>query len=467
MPMFYKVLVANRGEIACRVIRTCRRLGIRSVAVYSEADANAPHVRMADEAHSIGPAPALESYLNIDRIVAVAQSSGAEAVHPGYGFLSENPKFAEAVIAAGLVFIGPPPDATRALGTKTGARKLVEKDGVPTIPWTHLQADDPAKAEETARSFGYPVVVKPSAGGGGIVTIIVRSPEELPHAVELAESLGKRFFNQPMLHMEKFVERARHVETQVMVDRAGGVIVFPERECSIQRRYQKVIEESPSHAVSPLLRGKLAEAAVKVMKAGGYFNVGTVECLVDAAGAFYFLEVNSRIQVEHPVTEMITGLDIVELQLRVASGHRLAVSPEQLRANGHAIEARIYAESPETLLPTGGLITEYREPFGEHIRVDSGVCSGYEVTSHYDPLLAKLVTWGATREAAVQRMREALREYEIEGVVTNIPLLMRIFGHRSFLSAEYHTGTLAAEFVAQPSAPGAPLGLSEWWRFGR
>jgi acetyl/propionyl-CoA carboxylase alpha subunit len=465
--MFYKVLIANRGEIACRVIRTCRKLGVKSVAVYSDADAGAPHVRLADEAHNIGPAPALESYLSIDRIVSVARASGAEAIHPGYGFLSENPKFAEATAAAGLVFIGPPPEATRALGTKTGARKLVEKDGVPTVPWMHIPPDDPKKAEETAATFGYPVVVKPSAGGGGIGTSIVRTPDELPHAMELAVSLGKRFFNQPMLHMEKFVERARHVETQVMIDRAGGVIVFPERECSMQRRYQKVIEESPSYAVSPLLRGRLAEAAVKVMKAGGYYNVGTVECLVDSANNFYFLEVNSRIQVEHPVTEMITGLDIVELQLRVATGHRLDVPPEKLRPRGHAIEARIYAESPETLLPTGGLITDYSEPAGEHVRVDSGVCQGYEVSSHYDPLLAKLIVWGDTRDAAIQRMREALREYEIEGVVTNIPLLLRIFAHRSFMTAEYHTGTLSAEFVQPPSAPGAPLGLSEWWRFGR
>jgi acetyl-CoA carboxylase biotin carboxylase subunit len=465
--MFYKVLVANRGEIACRVIRTCRRLGVKSVAVYSDADAGAPHVKMADEAHQIGPAPALESYLNIDKIVSVARACGAEAIHPGYGFLSENPKFAEATAAAGIVFIGPPPEATRALGTKTGARKLVEKDGVPTVPWTHIPSDDTKKVEETAASFGYPVVVKPSAGGGGIGTSIVHRAEELPHAVELAVSLGKRFFNQPMLHMEKFVEHARHVETQVMLDRAGGVIVFPERECSIQRRYQKVVEESPSQAVSPLLRGKLAEAAVKVMKAGGYYNVGTVESLVDSANNFYFLEVNSRIQVEHPVTEMITGLDIVELQLRVASGHHLNVPPERLRAKGHAIEARVYAESPETLLPTGGLITDYREPAGEGVRVDSGVGKGYEVTSHYDPLLAKVVVWAETRDLAIQKIREALREYEIEGVVTNIPLLLRIFGHRSFLTAEYHTGTLAAEFVQPPSAPGAPLGLSEWWRFGR
>ncbi|MBM3959929.1 MAG: ATP-grasp domain-containing protein [SAR202 cluster bacterium] len=465
--MFNKVLIANRGEIACRVIRTCRRLGIKTAAVYSDADLKAEHVRLADEAHHIGPAPALESYLNIDKIISVAKTAGAEAIHPGYGFLSENPKFAEATAAAGMVFIGPPPAATRALGTKTGARQLVEKDGVPTVPWTHIPSDDVARVEETAKSFGFPVVVKPSAGGGGIGTSIVRRPEELPHAVELALSLGKRFFNQPILHMEKFVELARHIETQVMIDRSGTAIVFPERECSIQRRYQKVIEESPSPAVSSVLRTQLADASLKIMRAGGYYNVGTVESLVDRCNNFYFLEVNSRIQVEHPVTEMVTGLDIVELQLRVASGFKLTVPPEKLRARGHAIEARIYAESPETLLPTGGLISEYREPSGDGVRVDSGVANGYEVSSHYDPLLAKLVVWSETRDQSIQKMRDALRDYVIEGVVTNIPLLLRIFGHKTFLTGEYHTGTLAAEFVQNPASPDAPLGLSEWWRFGR
>jgi acetyl/propionyl-CoA carboxylase alpha subunit len=465
--MFSKVLVANRGEIACRVMRTCRRLGIKTVAVYSDPDADAPHVKLADEAHHIGPAHAPDSYMNIPKILALAKSCGVDAVHPGYGFVSENPRFSDAVAAAGIVFIGPPPSATRALGTKIGARKLVEKDGVSTVPWTIVPADEPQRAEEAAVKFGYPIVVKPSAGGGGIGTTVVRSPDELPAAMERATVLAKRFFDQPTIHVEKYVELAKHVETQVIRDQHGREFVFPERECSVQRRYQKVIEESPSHAVSQVLRARLAEAALKVMRAGGYFNVGTVESLVDARNNYYFLEVNSRIQVEHPVTEMVTGLDIVELQLIVASGRKLEISKEKLRAHGHAIEARIYAEEPETLLPSGGLITAYREPSGEGVRVDSGVTAGYEVTSYYDPLMAKLIVWAPDREKAIEKMRFALDDYVVEGFPTNIPLLKKVLLHPPFMNGEYHTNTLNNDFMAPSAPPPGVNVLNDWWRYGR
>ncbi len=465
--MFSKILVANRGEIACRVMRTCRRLGIRTVAVYSDADVNAPHVRMADEAHHIGPAHAPESYMNIPKLIELAKRTGVDAVHPGYGFVSENPRFSKAVAEAGLVFIGPPPEATTALGTKIGARRLVERDGVSTVPWTIVPADDPQKAEEAAVKFGYPIVVKPSAGGGGIGTTVVWTPGELPEAMDRATVLAKRFFDQPTIHVEKYVELAKHIETQVIRDQHGNEFTFPERECSVQRRYQKVIEESPSIAVSHVLRARLADAALKVMRAGGYVNVGTVESLVDARNNYYFLEVNSRIQVEHPVTEMVTGLDIVELQLIVASGRKLSIPKEKLRAHGHAIEARIYAEEPETLLPTGGTITAYREPSGDGVRVDSGVTTGYEVSSNYDPLMAKLIVWAPDREHAIEKMRLALDDYVVEGFPTNIPLLKRVIVHQSFMNGEYHTNTLNNDFMAASSPPPGVNVLNDWWRYGR
>jgi acetyl/propionyl-CoA carboxylase alpha subunit len=465
--MFSKVLVANRGEIACRVMRTLRRLGIKSVAVYSDPDAGAPHVKLADEAHHIGPAHAPDSYMNIEKIVALARKCKADAVHPGYGFVSENPRLSEAVAAAGVKFIGPPPEATRALGTKIGARRLVERDGVSTIPWMIVPADEPQKAEEAAVRFGYPVVVKPSAGGGGIGTTVVRSPDELAPAMERATVLARRFFDQPTIHVEKYVELAKHVETQIIRDSHGTEYVFPERECSVQRRYQKVIEESPSMAVSQVLRARLADAALKVMRAGGYRNVGTVESLVDARNNYYFLEVNSRIQVEHPVTEMVTGLDIVELQLQVAGGQKLNIPAAKLKANGHAIEARIYAEDPETLLPTGGTISAYREPSGDGVRVDSGVTQGFEVTSYYDPLMAKLVAWAPTRDQAIDKLRLALEEYVFEGFPSNIPLLKRILEHHSFVNGEYHTNTLNNDFMAPVSPPPGVNVINDWWRYGR
>jgi acetyl/propionyl-CoA carboxylase alpha subunit len=454
MNLFNKILIANRGEIACRVIRTCRELGIRTVAVYSEADDSAPHVHMADEAYLIGNAQPKDSYLDMAKIINVARACQVDGIHPGYGFLSESPVFAEAVAAAGIIFIGPPPSAIRALGTKTAARSLLKDTDVPVVPWAHVSTTDFDLAAGAAAEMGYPVVVKPSAGGGGIGTSVVESHAELRRSIELAGATAARYFGQPSVHLEKFIGMARHIETQVMIDSDGNAFAFPERECSMQRRFQKVIEESPSVAVSPLIRRRMAEAAIKVMKVGGYKNIGTVEFLLDAQNNFYFLEVNSRIQVEHPVTEMVTGLDMVDLQLRIASGNRFTLKPDSLNVKGHAIEARIYAEDPDTLMPTGGQITGYSEPVGKSVRVESGVAAGYSVTHYYDPLMAKLIAWGESREEATKRMRAALAEYRIEGVTTNIPLLRRIFNSPQFIQGEYHTGTLSQELLPVPAASG-------------
>jgi acetyl/propionyl-CoA carboxylase alpha subunit len=442
-------------------------LGVKSVAVYSDADARAPHVKLADEAHHIGPAPAAESYLNIQKIIAAAQACGAEAVHPGYGFLSENPAFSEEVTQAGLVFVGPPPQALRALGSKTSARRLLAAASVPCVPWTELSLEEPERAREAAVALGLPLMVKASAAGGGIGSSVVRQVAQLPEAMEIAGQVAQRFFNSSQIHLERYVELARHVEIQVLADHHGNYIHLLERECSLQRRYQKVVEESPSMMVSPLLRQRLAAAALRVMKAGRYVNAGTVEFLVDDQGNFYFLEVNSRIQVEHPVTELITGVDMVEQQLRVASGQKLAISQDQVRGRGHAIEARIYAEDPETFLPTPGPITKYREPSGPGVRVDSGVCQGYEVSSYYDPMLAKLIVWGETRGEAIGAMVRALQDFVIEGLTTNIPLLSKIAAHPAFLSGEYHTTILTPEFAKAPVPPKPGVDLSQWWRFGR
>lgn len=464
--MFKKLLIANRGEIACRVIRTCRRMGIATVAVYSEADAEALHVSLADEAHCVGPAPAAESYLNSDRIIRAVRDSGAEAVHPGYGFLAENPSFAEAVAGAGAVFVGPPPEAMRKLGDKISARRLLKDLPVPVTPWRRIPADDAAQAQEAIEALGLPVVVKASAAGGGIGTTIVHSPKDLPHALETASGAAKRFFNSDTIHLERFVSNARHIEMQVLADEHGNVIHLLERECSMQRRYQKVVEEAPSTAVTESLRQSLAEAAITVIKAGGYVNAGTVEFLVDRDSNFYFLEVNSRIQVEHAITEMVTGVDIVEQQLRVANGERLALSQEDVSAEGHAFEARIYAEDPATFLPVPGTIKAYIEPSGDGVRVDSGVRRGYVVNTHYDPMLAKLIVHGSNRKEALGRMRVALDDFVIDGLVTNIPLLSNIFRHPGFISGSYDTGTLTREFGTEAVLARSGIGLSELWRYG-
>lgn len=466
--MFNKVLVANRGEIACRIVRTLRRLGIKSVAVFSEADAKAPHVKLADEAHPIGPSQVSESYLKIDKIIALAQSTGAEAIHPGYGFMSENADFAESVARGGMVFIGPSPEALRMLGTKTEARKLLDPIDVPTVPWKELLADDTDKIREIAEEIGFPVIVKASQAGGGVGATVVHSANLLEDAVKSSVQVSERFFGTSQIHIEKYLEKARHIEVQVIVDQFGNAVSFPERDCSIQRRYQKVIEESPSVAVSPLLRRHLSDASLRVMRAGGYVNTGTVEYLLDAQNNFYFLEVNCRIQVEHPVSEMVTGVDIVEHQLRVAAGQKLPITQNHVRARGHAIEGRIYSEDPKNFTPTVGTITKYREPTGGGIRVDSGLAPGYEITPFYDPMLAKLIVWRETREEAIVAMVSALDEYTIEGVVTNIPLLSKIVQHPSFITGQYDTGTLTPELAnSTPKKERDVSDLSELWRYGR
>ncbi len=464
--MFNKILIANRGEIACRIIRTCRRLGTKSVAIYSDADVQAPHVKLADEAYHVGPPRAAQSYLNIEKIISVAKACGAEAIHPGYGFLSENPAFAEKVAEAGLVFIGPSAEALLAIGNKASARQLLEGSGVPFIPRAEVPLDEPGKAAEIADKFGYPLVVKPSNAGGGKGTSIVPTQDRLDEAVEYASGVASRSFGTAAVHIERYLENVRHIEIQTVADSLGNTIHLMERECSWQRRYQKIVEESPSMVVSPLLRQKLAATAVTVMKEARYVNVGTVEFLVDSHNAFYFLEANCRIQVEHPVTELITRLDMVELQLNIALGQRLALPQEKVLARGHAIEARIYAEDPDTFLPSAGLITSYREPLSPGIRVDSGVCKGYEVTPDYDPMLAKLIVWGETREEATDIMIEALQDFVIEGLQTNIPLLSKVFSHPAFISGDYNTTILTPEFIKAPVASRRGRGLSEYWRYG-
>ncbi|MBM3945047.1 MAG: ATP-grasp domain-containing protein, partial [SAR202 cluster bacterium] len=380
-----------------------------------------------------------------------------------------NADFAEAVASGGMVFVGPPPEALRALGKKTAARKLLDKIDVPTVPWKEVPADNMAKIRSAAGDIGFPVIVKASQAGGGVGATVVKSEAQLEAAVKSSVQVSERFFGTSQIHLEKYLESARHIEVQVIIDQYGSAIAFPERDCSIQRRYQKVIEESPSVAVSPLLRRKLSEASLRVMNAGGYVNTGTVEYLVDAYNNFYFLEVNCRIQVEHPVSEMVTGIDIVEQQLRVAAGQKLSVNQTQARARGHSIEARIYAEDPKTFLPTVGTITRYREPTGGGVRVDSGLTEKYEVTPFYDPMLAKLIVWRETREEAITAMVGALDEYIIEGMVTNIPLLSKIMQHPAFIGGEYHTTTLTPEMARAPlPAKRKSMGdLSELWKYGR
>ncbi len=441
--VFRKILVANRGEIAVRVIRALREMGIRSVAVYSDADRAALHVRMADEAVHIGPSPSRESYLRIDRLVDAARARGAEAVHPGYGFLSENAAFAEACRDAGLVFIGPPAAAIRAMGSKTAARKLARAAGVPVVPGTEMPVADAADARRVALRFGYPVFLKASAGGGGKGLRRVDSDAELEAAFRVAAGEAERAFGNGEVYIEKLIERPRHIEIQVFGDCHGGMIHLGERECSIQRRHQKVIEECPSPLVRmhPDMRDAMGEAALRAARAAGYVNAGTVEFLVDAERNFYFLEMNTRLQVEHPVTELVTGLDLVQTQIRVAAGERLRVKQEQVRWRGHAIECRIYAEDPyNAFLPSPGKLTKINRPAGPGVRLDSGVYLGWTVPIDYDPLLAKLAVWGGTRRLAVRRMVRALDEYAVDGIKTTLGFYRQVFADPAYRNAELHTG---------------------------
>jgi acetyl-CoA carboxylase biotin carboxylase subunit len=441
--MFRKVLVANRGEIAVRVIRTLRELRIPSVAVYADADRAALHVRMADEAAHIGPSPSTESYLRIDRILEAARAHGAEAIHPGYGFLSENGDFAAACESAGIVFIGPSAQSLRLMGTKTESRRLAREAGVPVVPGTERPVDTVGEARQVAREFGYPVLLKASAGGGGKGMRHVSSDEDWETALRQAASEADRAFGNPELYVEKELAKPRHIEIQVLGDRAGNLIHLGERECSIQRRHQKLIEESPSPLVArhPEMRHAMGEAALRVAKATGYYNAGTVEFLVDADRNFYFLEMNTRLQVEHPVTELVTGLDLVQLQIHIATGEPLPLRQEDVAWRGSAMECRIYAEDPDNhFFPSPGQITQLNRPSGPGIRVDSGVYAGWTVPVDYDPLLAKLAVWAGTRSDAVARMVRALEEYAVAGIKTNIGFFRQIFEDEQFRQGLLHTG---------------------------
>lgn len=445
--MFGKVLVANRGEIAVRIIRGLREMNIASVAVYSEADRTAYHVRLADEAYFLGPAPAAESYLSIDRVVNAARQAKADAVHPGYGFLSENPDFAAACADAGLVFIGPSAEAMRRLGSKIEARKLAKQVGVPVVEGMDAPLSGIEQARAEARRIGYPVLLKAAAGGGGKGMRLVEAEADLEAALRDASSEAERAFASGEVYLEKFVEQPRHVEIQVLGDNYGNLIHLGERECSLQRRHQKVIEECPSPVMSvrPELRERMGQAALRVAGAAGYTNAGTAEFLVDKHGNFYFLEMNTRLQVEHPVTELVTGLDLVHWQLRIASGEALGLKQEGVTWRGSAMECRIYAEDPDNqFLPSPGRIAQLREPGGPGIRLDSGVYEGWRVPLEYDPLLAKLVAWGPTRETAIARLDRALGEYAVVGIRTTIPYFREILRDELFHAGQLDTGFLAA-----------------------
>jgi len=437
--MFSKILVANRGEIAIRVMRACRELGIKSVAVYSEADKNALFTRYADEAYEIGkPAPS-QSYLRIDRILEVAEKAGAEAIHPGYGFLAENPRLGEECEKEGIKLIGPKSSVIEAMGDKITSKKLMKKAGVPVIPGTDEGVSDPDEAARIADSIGYPVIIKASAGGGGIGMRAVYEEDELIRAMESTQSVAASAFGDPTVYIEKYLERPRHIEFQVMADESGNVIHLADRECSIQRRHQKLIEEAPSPIMTPELRDRMGSAAVKAAEYIGYENAGTVEFLY-SNGDFYFLEMNTRIQVEHPITEVITGVDLVKEQIRVAYGEELCLAQEDINIRGHAIECRINAENPlADFAPNPGKITGYRSPGGIGVRVDSGVYMNYEIPPFYDSMISKLIVWGMDRQEAINRMKRALSEYIILGVKTTIPFHKAIMRNEAFRRGELHT----------------------------
>ena len=441
--MFNKILIANRGEIAVRVMRACREMGIATVAVYSDVDRPALHVSKADEAYHIGPAPAAESYLRMDKILEVARRSGAEAIHPGYGFLSENAKFARACADAGVKFIGPTPESMEMMGSKTRARQEMEKAGVPFVPGTSRGLESPEEGEQVAGRIGYPVMLKAAAGGGGKGMRLVHTKEGLRSALEAAQSEAQRSFGDSEVYIEKAIVNPRHIEMQVLADEHGHAVWLGERECSIQRRHQKVLEESPSPIVDADMRRRMGEVAVKVAQAAHYTNAGTVEFLVDEQKNFYFLEMNTRLQVEHPVTELITGLDLVHLQIRIANGETLPFTQEDLKIRGHAIECRIYAEDPDNnYFPSPGKITLLLPPAGPGIRHDSGTYEGWVVPIDYDPLLAKLIGYGADRRQAIMRLERALYEYFVAGIKTNVSLFQRILRDPDFQAGKLDTGYL-------------------------
>jgi acetyl-CoA carboxylase, biotin carboxylase subunit len=461
--MFKKILIANRGEIAVRIIRACREMGIRSVAVYSDVDRAALHVRKADEAYHIGPAPSAESYLNIPKLLDVAKRSGAEAIHPGYGFLSERSEFARACAAAGVKFIGPTAEAMDLMGSKTRARQAIAAAGVPSVPGTTRGLTSVEEARRVAAEIGYSIMLKAAAGGGGKGMRLVHSESELESSMQAAQSEAQRAFGDDEVYIEKFIDRPRHIEIQVFADEHGHTLYLGERECSVQRRHQKVIEESPSPVVDEDMRRRMGEVAVRAAEAANYTNAGTVEFLVDAQHNFYFLEMNTRLQVEHPVTEIVTGLDLVQWQIRVAAGEELPIRQDDVRLRGHAIECRIYAEDPENnFFPSPGLITRLETPAGPGIREDSGVYEGWNVPLDYDPMLAKLVGYGQNREHAIARLRRAMDEYFVGGIQTNVPLFRRILRDPEFVAAKIDTGYLDRLLAAgAPKSGEAPAELEQ------
>ncbi len=435
-----KILVANRGEIALRVMRTIRKMGIKSVAVYSEADRNAPHVMFADEAVCLGPAPSAQSYLNGDKIIEICKELKVDGIHPGYGFLSENADFAQKVTDAGIEFIGPTPEAMRVMGSKLAAKECVSHYNIPMVPGIDKAIENVDLAIEIAGKVGYPVLIKASAGGGGKGMRIVEKAADMKEQMERAISEAKAAFGDGSVFIEKYVTSPRHIEVQVVADKHGNVIHGLERECSIQRRHQKVVEETPSAIVTPEMREKIGEAAVMVAKSCNYVSTGTVEFLVDDKLNFYFLEMNTRLQVEHPVSEMIIGLDLVEQQIRIARGEVLGISQSDIKPNGHAIELRVYAEDPlNNFTPSVGTLTKYVRPVGEGIRVDDGYEEGMTIPIYYDPMIAKLVVHGKTRTEAIQKMLEAIKEYKIEGVATTLPFGTFVFEHDAFFSGHFDT----------------------------
>jgi len=453
-----KILIANRGEIAVRVIRACRDMGIATVAIYSECDRAALHVRMADEAWPVGPSAPRESYLRIDAIIDAAKKSGADAVHPGYGFLAENGDFAAACRDAGLVFIGPSPEAIALMGSKTAARQAAIKAGVPVVPGTEeplSEQTSDADVLKVAEQIGYPLMLKAVAGGGGKGMRMVASPAELPASLRAARSEAQSAFGDGAVYLERRILAPRHIEVQLLGDHHGTVLPFVERECSIQRRHQKVVEESPSLAVTPALRRQMTSAAAAVARTVGYTNAGTIEFLLDTDGSFYFLEMNTRLQVEHPVTEMVTGVDLVQWQIRIARGERLTLDPESLLTpTAHAIECRIYAEDPENgFLPSPGRIQGLRVPQGPGVRDDSGAYEGGEVPIFYDPMISKLVTWGETRDHAIARMKRALAEYQVRGIRTTIPFFQWILDDDDFKAARFDTTFIDRKWGAPGSGP--------------
>lgn len=438
--MFKKVLIANRGEIAVRIIRACKELGIETVAVYSEADKEALHVHMADEAYCIGPHLSTKSYLNMDNILIVAEKTGAEAIHPGYGFLAENAEFAKKCAENDIVFIGPSPEAINKMGEKAVARDTMKEAGVPIVPGTDGIIEDIEVALETAKEIGYPVIVKATAGGGGKGMRVAETEEELKHAVTMAQQEAATAFGNPGVYLEKYIEEPRHVEIQIIADNYGNVVHLGERDCSIQRRHQKLIEEAPSPALDGALRAKMGEAALKAAKAVNYSGAGTVEFLLDKHKNFYFMEMNTRIQVEHPVTELVTGIDLIKEQILVAAGEKLSFTQDDIKINGWAIECRINAENPDNnFMPSPGKIDMYLTPGGMGVRIDSAVYTGYTITPFYDSMVAKLIVHGKDRAEAIAKMKRALDEFVIEGVDTTIPFHQRLLEHEAFVSGEFDT----------------------------